>query len=398
MDPSLSLEALAALTDEPVAELRRWQEIGLLPDGDTGLPSAVAERVRLIQFARRRGVTPDEVASVCAEQGDLLASYVAQLPVPVRTSYSDHDQIVEGTHLDPGFVDRIALVAGLREQAGAYPEDLEALHSMTTALELGFPEEAMLQLVRVASASLNRVAEAASRLFHFYVHERMRADGLRGSVLADATNAAAGPLAELLEPMVLYFFRKGWERAMREDLVLHLREEARDPSAVPGELERTILFVDLCGFTPLTDAMGDASAADVLERFSDIVREVATDHDGEIVKQIGDAFMLVFPDAANAVHGAIELSARVDDDPDLPAIRIGVHAGTVLYRDGDYVGGNVNIAARVAASAARHQLLLTGAVRSQLKSDDVELRSLGPSALKGIRGEIELLEVRHDRA
>jgi class 3 adenylate cyclase len=106
----------------------------------------------------------------------------------------------------------------------------------------------------------------------------------------------------------------------------------------------------------------------------------------------------VFLDAANAVHGAIGIAARVDGEPELPAIRIGVHTGTVLYRDGDYVGGNVNIAARVAAGAARHQLIVTDAVRAQLKADDVELHSLGPSRLKGIRDEIELLEVRHDGA
>src|SRR5207302_3960526 len=110
------------------------------------------------------------------------------------------------------------------------------------------------------------------------------------------------------EPAVMYFHRKSMERANREDLLLHLLEETTPPSKV-GELFRTVLFVDLSSFTPLTEAMGDAAAARVVERFSDMVRETAGGCDGQIVKQIGDEFMLVFPTANSAVTFGVGMRA-----------------------------------------------------------------------------------------
>ena len=70
-------------------------------------------------------------------------------------------------------------------------------------------------------------------------------------------------MIDLIEPAVMYFHRKAWERANREDLLLHLVEDTTPVSDVAGELVRTILFVDLSSFTPLTEVMGDAVAAQV---------------------------------------------------------------------------------------------------------------------------------------
>ncbi len=148
----------------------------------------------------------------------------------------------------------------------------------------------MLQLVRAFADATSRAADAANRTFHLYVHERFRAEGLRGAELMAATQTVANPLVGLIEPAVLYFHRKGWERATREDMILHLIEESTAPSAVPGELITTVLFVDLSSFTPLSDAMGDTIAAQVLGRFAELVREATARCDGQVVMQIGDAF------------------------------------------------------------------------------------------------------------
>lgn len=392
MEDALSLAAVAALTDESLAELRRWQALGLLAAGDDEMPSSTAQRVRLVQLARRRGIDPEDVARVCDERGDLLGTYVDQLMVGGGVEVLESDATADASGLTPAFLDRMALAAGLRDQPGVYGEDIAALQSIATALDFGFPEEAMVQLVRVFSSSLARAADAANRLFHFYVHERLRGEGLSGAELTEATTSLADPLTGLLEPAVLYFFRKGWDRAVREDFIVHLREEAAPPPATPGEVERSIVFVDLSRFTPMTEAMGDAAAAEVLDRFSDLVREVAAAHEGEIVKQIGDAFMLVFSDATRAVRAALELEDRASVQPRFPAVRIGAHSGPVLYREGDYVGANVNLAARIAAEARPHQVLVTATARDQARLIDVEFRSLGAITLKGITDAIEVFE------
>src|SRR5947208_8544432 len=119
-----------------------------------------------------------------------------------------------------------------------------------------------------------------TRVFHLYVHERFRAEVRSGADLMAATQGVADPMTDLVEPAVLYFHRKAWERANREDMLLHIVEDTTPVSDVPGELIRTVLFVDLSSFTPLTEVMGDAVAARIVARFSDMVRETALGCDG----------------------------------------------------------------------------------------------------------------------
>src|SRR5438034_69507 len=190
---------------------------------------------------------------------------------------------------------------------------------------------------------------------------------------------------------------RGLKSAMREEAVMELGEEAGAPGQVevPGQLTAAIVFVDLSSFTPLAEAMGDVKAAEVLERFSRLVRDAAGRSDGRVVKQIGDAFMLVFPDSRSALTCALEIERRTMAEPQFPAVRSGVHRGRVLYREGDYVGVNVNLASRLAASAERHQVLVTGAVRHEAGGlAGGEFGGLGKRRLKGIAEGLELFAAR----
>jgi YHS domain-containing protein len=105
--------------------------------------------------------------------------------------------------------------------------------------------------------------------------------------------------------------------------------------------------------------------------------------------------MLVFPEPRSAVACALEIEARTVREPQFPAARSGVHWGTVLYREGDYVGSNVNIASRVAGEAQRHKVLVTEAVRNEIKElPEVEFVRLGKRRLKGLADELALFEAR----
>lgn len=193
--------------------------------------------------------------------------------------------------------------------------------------------------------------------------------GLSGVELVEASNAAGDQLYELVEPTLLLLHRRGLDRAGREDIVIHVLEDAglMEEEQVPGQLRAAIVFVDLASFTPLAAAMGDVAAADVVDRFSGLVREAVSRWQGRIVKQIGDAFMLVFPEPRSAVACALDIEKETDNEPQFPALRSGIHWGDVLYREGDYVGSNVNIASRLATDAARHQVLVTAAVRKEAR-------------------------------
>jgi class 3 adenylate cyclase/YHS domain-containing protein len=389
---NLSIHELAARTGETVEAVRECQQAGLLRTDEPFSP-ADAERVRLIRFLRSRGFDLDVIARADAS-GGLLDRFVDHMFPAGRIPERALAEAVEEGGFDAEFVRRFLEAAGLSDLAGASDQqDLDLMRNLSIVRDAGLPEEALLQLARVYADSLLRVAEAEVRLFHFYVHERLRAEGLTASKLREATDTAGNRLIALSEPTVLYFHRLGWRRALLDDLAIHVAQEAGEAevSDVPAQLRVGVLFADLASFTPLTEAMGDTVAAQVVDRFSTIVRATVNPWHGRVVKQIGDAFMLTFPEPHCAVECALEIETRAADEPHFPAVRLGAHWGEVLYREGDYVGTTVNIASRVAAAAQPHEVLVTSAMREQIEDlKDVEFVAVGKRTLKGVADEIEL--------
>jgi class 3 adenylate cyclase/YHS domain-containing protein len=396
VDAELTLEQLSERTGEPVEHLRRWRELGLIGvAGAKGFEAEDVARVGLTQLGLRRAV-PLEAIARAFEEG-LLSWHCAELTTRGR-KYTLAD-VSEVLGIDQGLLRRFLQAANLGDwpEPLASEEDLETLRSLKVALDAGFPEDPLIQLVRVLAEGLGKVAEAETRMFRFYVMRRLQEQGLVGQDLLRAIEAINEQTVPLMEPTILFFHRKAREAAARDDAAVVMAEAAglHKDRGVPGEMTAAIVFIDLSSFTPLTEAMGDLKAAAVLERFSTLVRDCAGRWDGRVVKQIGDAFMLVFPDARAAVACALELEERTAEEPQFPAARSGVHWGPVLYREADYVGTNVNIASRVAAEAERHQVLVTSAVRMEAKGlDGVEFARLGKRRLKGLSGELVLFEAR----
>lgn len=163
-------------------------------------------------------------------------------------------------------------------------------------------------------------------------------------------------------------------------------------------MERTVAFVDLAGFTAMTDIHGDEDAATLAERFAALTREVL-DVDERLVKTIGDAVMLDAPDPAAGVQLVGRLCARTDAEDAFPVVRAGLHHGPVVVRGDDLYGATVNLASRVAAQAGGGQVLGTELVAS---SADVHARALGSFKLRNLPEPLELFEfdpcpIPHDR-
>lgn len=388
-------DELAAALGTSEDQIAHWCSLALLT-GDRGRFSLDdLERARLILYAERRGITAEDIADACRSQGDVLGQFVELITGGAPRRGRPIEEVAELNGIEPQALRRLWVAAGLGDQDEAYNEDVESYRWLSVILAAGLPEEAVIQLVRVFADALGRVADAEARLFHYYVHEQLRAGGLEGEALTTAVSAVADPIMGLVEPALLYFHRKAFQRASREDLILHLTEASTPPGQAVGGMTATILFVDLAGFTPLTESMGDGAAAEVVERFSDLVRDVASRHAGRVIKQIGDEFMLSFTDPADAVLFGLDVDDAVSEEERFPAVSIGAHHGQLLYREGDYIGTTVNIAARVTGVAVRHQFLVTDALRSAVRLPaGVELICVGPATLKGISGEVELHEVR----
>jgi adenylate cyclase len=159
----------------------------------------------------------------------------------------------------------------------------------------------------------------------------------------------------------------------------------------------TFVFADIAGYTALTEAHGDADAADLAAQFCRAISEVAAASDGEVVKTIGDAVMVRHSVPADAVALGLTAAHEVIAGHGFPAVRVGMHHGPAIRREGDWFGATVNLAARVAALAAGGEVLLTGAVRDRAgELEGVEYESRGEQHIRNIAAPVALFAAVRD--
>ncbi len=389
-------DQLSAATGEPIERLQRLRALKLIgSEGEEWFRGEDVERVRLIQFLERRQISPEAIARA-EEEEEVLSSVLEFLfPDGVGPTYS-LAQAAEMVGLDIGLARRLREAASTTDEP-VDEHDLEMLGKAKVALEAGFPEAALVHLARVYADTQSRVAEAEVHLFHFHVHEGLRATGLPAPEVRKRRNSVRDRLLPAVELLFRYFHRRAMIKAVREDMMLHITEDRPHPpqDGRHTQLRVAVVFLDISSYTPITDVMGDAVAAKIVERFSLLVREAIGHFDGRIVDRIGDAFLLVFPDARAAVSCALEIERRTAAEPQFPAVRGAVHWGEGLYQEGGYIGGSLNMASRVAGQASPHQILATAAVRSETGGlAGVTFAPLGMHRLKGLGEEVELFEVR----
>ena len=125
----------------------------------------------------------------------------------------------------------------------------------------------------------------------------------------------------------------------------------------------TFLFMDLDGFTALTAERGDDSAAEVALRLYAHVRKLLPAHAGEEIKTIGDAMMIRCEDPGRAVDLGLRISEQIAEADGFPPVRIAVHTGSAVSRDGDWYGNAVNVAARLCSAAGGGEVLVSDAAR-----------------------------------
>lgn len=158
-------------------------------------------------------------------------------------------------------------------------------------------------------------------------------------------------------------------------------------------IEHVFVFADLAGYTALTEAHGDDDAALVATRFHELALGCLPPG-VRMVKTIGDAVMLVSSSVDDAIRVAIQLMEDVRLLPHFPAVRIGLHVGAAVDRDGDYFGAAVNLAARVAAVARAGEIVCTEPVAAAaLSSQITSARPMGTVRLKNVSAPVALYEL-----
>jgi adenylate cyclase len=388
-DDRLTLTDAAKRVGVTPATLRRWTREGLIPqhDGDGWTPESIGH-ARTVARLRERGHSLAEIRQA-TEQGRLAYAYVERL-FPDGAGHYSLDEAARETGLEPALIERIVTAIGFPTQTDSLSEeDLQLMRYAATALDAGLPLVALLQLVRVYGQAAAQIADAEVRLFHLYVHEPLMRSGSSGAEIAEDMMSLSRMLLPLASPVMDQIHERYLQHFIEQDVVGHMESDLDGDAADLGRMRVAIAFADLTGYTRLTEEAGELEALDAVERFVDAV-EVTLPENARVVKMIGDEVMIVGTDPSALIDWAVGFQ-RLQTERPLP--RIGIHYGDALYRDGDYYGRDVNIAARIAARSAGGEVLVTRPVVEHAGSH-LEFDRIGEITLKGFREPTEMFIAR----
>lgn len=250
--------------------------------------------------------------------------------------------------------------------------DVTALRLTGDLIDLGIlPADSQTALVRTWGRSFARLAEWQVDMFTQLATDAATVgadeDDPAGSEGADgAADAVLGVLPKI-EELQNYAWRRHLASAAGRALSAG--------SAAAGEpgVPQGVCFVDIVGYTSRSRDLDETGLVDWLEAFEDRASRVALDHDGRVIKTIGDEILIVAGTAHDAAAVAWELTQRgADPDDPFPAVRAGVAWGPVVARLGDVYGPTVNIAARLTSHARPGAVLVDRGAHDVLCPDHAE--------------------------
>ena len=394
---TLTAAVLAETTDTTIDTVERLAAVGILhPTGDGGFIEGDRHRLRLVAAFEASGV-PLEVLIAAAEAGRIRFEAYDELhadlgPTSARTYGTFRDAVdPEGTRL-PGLFTAL----GLAEPSSGARLPVEDERLLQSYLELsdetGDPALAsrVVRLYgeaarRTSAGTLQAYAEAVRELgpdFAKVEQSDYFALLARWTRFAQGLPTLAGWLAARHMSNAIDAFSV---ELVEQVLALGGYLPARE-AALPG-----VAFVDLTGFTGLTQRLGDDVAAGMSLRLADLARDVTSRHGGRLVKVLGDGALLAAPGADDATASALELLAALEQ-AGLPSGHAGIHSGPVVEREGDVFGRTVNIAARLADAAPDGWVYAVTAVAATLDPDRFDIEPVGSADLQGV-GEIEISSV-----
>jgi adenylate cyclase len=390
----ISLSEAARRSGVPASTLKRWAAEKIVPVRRGRWTAAAAAQARVVARMRERGYSLEDLKEA-GREGRLAFGFTEELFSDPEERRLSIEQVAAETGLERELVERILVILGTPadRRGDVGPEDAEALRHCARVLDAGFPLVAFLQLVRVYAQSMRRIAEAEVRLFHLYVHEPLIRDAVPELEMAEEMGELAGDVLPLAAPLTDYLHQRYLRYFVEQDVVGHMEADAGavDTAEIElGHVHVSLCFIDLTGFTRYTEEEGDIEALDVVENFVASV-EATLPREATIVKTIGDEVMIVSPDPLSLTEWAVDFLSRFEQRPQP---RVGIHYGDAVYRDGDYFGGQVNLAHRVVNRALAGEVLVTDAVAEAVAAGGrLELKGIGRVSLKGFPSPTDLFVV-----
>jgi adenylate cyclase len=253
----------------------------------------------------------------------------------------------------------------------------------------GFRPAAIERLLRVQGDSTRRITEQEAAWWTSEVIEPAMAAGKGPDEIAQADFADRS--APLSEQAILAMYHAQQARAWTA-VIIEAFEVLMEKAGIHSRLERlpAICFLDITGYTRLTQERGDDAAADLVTTVSRLVQRSSVRHGGKPIKWLGDGVMFYFGDPGSGVRAALEMVDGLAA-AGLPPAHVGLHAGPVLFQEGDYFGQTVNLSARIADYARSGEVLVTQVVADGCQDKSIAFADIGLVELKGVSGTVHLL-------
>jgi adenylate cyclase len=395
----VSREELAVRAGVESSRVERLVELDILrPVDDGSFSRGDVYRTRLMDDLERAGIPYETMAQVL-ERGEVsLSSF--DLPV-----YERFPQVSETTFREASEEHGVPLdlLTVVRESIGSAepgPDDLvredefRILPLIELQLARGFRQAVIERWLRVYGESLRRIAETETEWWRTEIQTPELESGLSVAEMLDVTNRWGEEMNVLTEQALIAVYRAQQERAWHENFIEDVESALERTGLRPrSSLPPAFCFLDVTGYTRLTEERGDEAAAELAARLSRLVRHRAEQHRGKVVRWLGDGVMFSFREPGLAAMAALEMMEDING-AGLPPAHVGIHAGPVVARGGDYFGRTVNLASRIADYARPGELLVSQEVVDASDLPEVTFTEIGPVELKGFSLPLRLYAAR----
>jgi adenylate cyclase len=373
----------------------RLIELGILQPGDDGaLSQGDVLRARWVHSLEVAGV-PLEGMATAVRDGALSFSYLDASAFDQFAQVSDttFGQLSERTGIPMELLKVVREAVGFAEPR---PEDrvredeLAIVPIIELQLSNGVRPVAIERWLRVCAESLRRIAETETHWWRTEVEQPLLEKGMSTTEMLEAQAEFGSRIAPFIERVLLAIYHgqqeHAWSQSALEDV-----EAALERAGLLSRLHRppAVSFLDLTGFTRLTEEQGDEAAADLAEKLAALVRLCSQEHEGRPVKWLGDGVMFYFQDPGQSVLAALDMVEGAANRA-LPPARVGIHAGAVIFQEGDYFGRTVNVAARIADFARPGEVLVSQEVVDSADGTPLTFTDVGDVELKGVSGTLRL--------
>jgi adenylate cyclase len=373
----------------------RLVDLGILrPGQDDAFSQSDVLRARWVHGLEEAGVPLDGMATAVRD-GSLSFSYLDASAFDrfAEVSRTTFRQLSESTGIDMDLLKVVREAVGFAEPR---PEDRvrEDELSVVSAIELqlsnGVRPVVIERWLRVCGDSLRRIAETETDWWRTDVEQPLLEGGMSTVQMLEAQADFGSRINPMMEQVLVAIYRgqqeHAWSQSALEDV-----EDALERAGLLSRLHHppAVCFLDLTGYTRLTEERGDEAAAELAETLAALVRRRSQEHGGRPVKWLGDGVMFYFPDPGEGVLAALDMVEGVATQA-LPPARVGIDAGPVVFQEGDYYGRTVNIAARIAEYARPGEVLVSQEVVDAAEGTPVTFTTIGAVELKGVSGPLRL--------